>query len=157
MLDTASGVSETEIRRKKACAPPISSRVLFWNTRTCTTEAAKPLDFVADEFLDSDFLVFAVLAGVACKRGSAIDHPRQLGGIFESNCAYQRRFGLLLHLFQLPLQSSILIPQFLSFCRSALLHLTHFTTCLRLCSVHSRCQRRHFAPLSRTVHQPKHQ
>ena len=40
------------------------------------TGAAKALGLFADEFLGSDFLVFALLAGVACKRRRVINHQQ---------------------------------------------------------------------------------
>ena len=80
-LATASGVSMTVIRRKKDCAPPICSGNWFWNTQIGMMGAAKALAFFADKILDSDFLVFALLAGVACKRWRAINHQQH----FEMN------------------------------------------------------------------------
>ena len=44
--------------------------------RTGITGAAKALGFLEDEFLDSDFLAFALLAGIACERGRVIIHKQ---------------------------------------------------------------------------------
>ena len=66
-LATASGVCRTVILRKKDCFFLAAS--LY--TKTGITGAAKTLCFLADEFLDSDYLAFALIAGVACQRGWA--------------------------------------------------------------------------------------
>ena len=52
--------------------------------RTGITGAAKALGFLEDEFLDSDFLAFALLAGIACERGRVIIHKQYFEWIFES-------------------------------------------------------------------------